>query len=375
MNSIAFLILSTGWGGLEMNTLKLAGLLKKTGWNVSLIVADNSAIYKESKDIFSSIVILKGRKKFLDITNAYKISAFLKENDINTIFVSDNKDLKTVSFVKRFFSKKLSVIYQQHMQIGINKKSIVHTLRYQSINYWISPLEWLKNEVIERTHYPAEKIKIIQIGVDIDTFSLKTYSKEEALNKLNIHPKAPLIGIIGRVAEPKGQQTLIKAVLELQRREIAIEVLIFGSPTINDPSCVAYDAELRKMVLENNIQESVHFRDFNKDVALFYNAIDIFTIATESETYGMVTIEAMLSKLPIIGTNSGGTREILKNGELGLLFEYNNVADYCDKVEWVLNNRNESNLMIEKAQEYASLNYSQDTEVKNIIDLIKTLKS
>ena len=373
MDKIAFLILSTGWGGLEMNTLKLAKLFKKNEWEVSLIVANNSALYEESKDLFSSIAILKGRKKFLDISNAYKISAFLKENNITTLFISDNKDLKIVSLIKRFFYSQLHVIYQQHMQIGINKKSIVHTLRYKSINYWISPLEWLKNEVVARTHYPAEKIKVIPIGVDIANFNFQKYSKEEALSKLNIHQKAPLLGIIGRIAEKKGQHILIDAVSELKRRGIKIEVLIFGSPTINDPSCMAYYEKLKKMVLENDIQESVYFRDFNKDVSLFYNAIDIFTTATESETYGMVTIEAMLSKLPVIGTNSGGTREILKNGELGLLFEYDNVNDYCNKVDWILNHKNETDQMIEKAQKHASLNYSQDLEVENIIDLVKSL--
>ncbi|MGY8976988.1 MAG: glycosyltransferase [Cytophagales bacterium] len=39
-----------------------------------------------------------------------------------------------------------------------------------------------------------------------------------------------------------------------------------------------------------------------EDVSVFYNAIDIFALASHSETFGMVTIEAMLSKLPIIPT-------------------------------------------------------------------------
>ena len=370
MDKIAFLVLSTGWGGLEMNTLKLAGLFKNNKWEVSLIVSDTSVIFGESRNIFPTIA-LKKKSKFLGLKKAFLISSYLKENNIRILFVSDNKDLKIVSLVKRFFYKNLKVVYQQHMQIGINKKDLIHTLRYKSIDYWISPLEWLKKEVTERTNFPESKVKVIPIGVDIQKFSTHTYTKKDALQKLNINASAPLVGIIGRIAEKKGQHIIIQAVLELQKKGIAIEALIFGSPTVNDPSCMAYDKKLKQMVSDNGLTDIIHFREFTRDVALFYNAVDIFTIATESETYGMVTIEAMLSKLPVIGTNAGGTPEILQNGEYGFLFEYNNVSQYCERIQDVLNHPEETKNITDKAQEYAFIYFSQESEFQMIEALLR----
>ena len=48
--------------------------------------------------------------------------------------------------------------------------------------------------------------------------------------------------------------------------------------------------------------------------------LDMFILASHSETYGMVTIEAMASGVPVIGTAAGGTQDIIQSEENGLLF-------------------------------------------------------
>ncbi|HEQ70845.1 MAG TPA: glycosyltransferase, partial [Spirochaetia bacterium] len=54
-----------------------------------------------------------------------------------------------------------------------------------------------------------------------------------------------------------------------------------------------------------------------------YQAADIFTIASVSETQGLVTVEAMASGLPVIAKNDPANREIVGHGKFGLLFDRN----------------------------------------------------
>ena len=115
------------------------------------------------------------------------------------------------------------------------------------------------------------------------------------------------------------------------------------------------------------------FVKHQEDVNVFYNAIDVFALASHSETFGMVTVEAMLSKLPILATKSGGTSEILGYGKYGLLYEYENQEDFCQNLSWILDNKIKIDKMSFNAQKVASKNYNLEREVEEIDKLIRTL--
>lgn len=370
MKKIAFLITSKGWGGLEMNFIKLAQQFINLNYNVLIIAAENTRVQEECKIIFSSIITIKYPKKYFDFKIAYTISKILKRENINTIIITDNRDIDLLSITKKLFFNKLKIIYQQQMQIGINKKDIIHTIRYKSIQYWISPLPYLKKQVLEKTRFPVEKIKVIPLGINIENFIEKAYTKEEALQLLNIKKNATLIGIIGRIDIKKGQLFLIKAFNELRKNNNTLELLIFGSPTINEINAQTYFAELKRLVIEKKMGDIVHFRNYSKEVNLFYKAIDIFALASYGETCGTVIIEAMASKLPIIASSTGGNTELLDDGKFGLLYEYNNLDSFCEKAEWVFLHKQEARTMAELAQKEAIKNYSLINIAKKISDLI-----
>jgi len=369
---IAFINTSTGWGGLEMNTLKLAKSLSGKGYSITLISHKNSTIYNNGKDLFDSTILLNRSRKYFDFKSAKIISKSLQNEGIKTLIAIDNKDLDVVAWTKRLFFKKLNVIYQQQMQIGINKRDFIHTFRFNSINYWISPLQYLKNEVSERTKFPTERVKVIPLCIDVKKFIPRKYSKQKALQSLNISPKVPLIGIIGRISKKKGQLFLVESLMQLKQMGHDIELLIFGSATVNDPDCQNYYEVLHETVKQNKLEDIVHFVEFQEDVSLFYNVVDVFVLASHSETFGMVTIEAMLSKLPIIATQSGGTSEILDYGKLGLLYEYENHEEFCQKLIWLLNNKTKAESMASNAQKTAREKYNQEIETNEIDRLIKS---
>jgi glycosyltransferase involved in cell wall biosynthesis len=371
--NIAFISTSTGWGGLEMNILKLAGLLKDKGYHIMLITHENSTIYNKGKDLFLTRILLKNKRKYFDFKSAKIISNALQKEGIKTIIVFDNQDLDVVAWTKKLFLSKLNVIYQQHMQIGINKRDILHTFRFNSINYWISPLQYLKNEISERTRFPVDRVKVIPICLDVKKFVQRKYSKQEALNALNISPKAPLVGIIGRIDRKKGQLFLVESLMKLKQKGVDVELLIFGNATVNDAESKDYYNEICNTVKLNNLDDCIHFSEYREDVAIFYNAVDVFVLASHSETYGMVTIEAMLSKTPVIATKSGGTNEILENGNLGALYEYGNQDDFCQQLIWMIHHENESANRVEKAHEVASQKYLLEIEINEIDSLIRNL--
>jgi glycosyltransferase involved in cell wall biosynthesis len=110
-----------------------------------------------------------------------------------------------------------------------------------------------------------------------------------------------------------------------------------------------------------------------QDVLYFYRSIDIFALSSQKETYGMVTIEAMAAGLPIVATNSGGTVEILKSGELGLLYNPSSARDFAVNVISLLDDADKMDSMGTLAQAEAIDNYSNEKECQRIEDIINTL--
>lgn len=372
MEKIAFIISSSGWGGMEMNVLKLASWLKKRNRQITLYAVRGTKIYEQADIQFLDMVPIEQHRKYFDIRHAFLFSKLLKAADIQTVLVFDNKDLDVVVLTKFFFKRQLRIIYQQHMKVGINKRDPIHSLRFSGIDCWVSPLKKLKQEVIEKTRFGRCKIEVVPLGVELEQFDPPRYSKPEARNILGIHSNNILLGIIGRIDAKKGQDFLARAVYELAHRGVEVDLLIMGEPTINDANSETYRAELMRYISIYDLSDKIHIRGFHTDVHLFYQAIDIFVLASESETYGMVTIEAMLSMRPVIATNAGGSTEILENGELGLLYKFNDLNDFCNKASWAIFNKGETDKLTFKAKESAVKRFSHIHEcelLEKILDM------
>lgn len=354
----AFLCTSSGWGGLEINVLRLTGWLQSRDWDIELFLHRESPIELEAINSGFRVTPVSRYRKHLDLKAARELKRCLSQYRHTHLFVFDNRDLGVAGRVKAMGYKDIKIIYQQQMQIGVNKRDPVHTLRYSRIDRWISPLNWLKEEVIQKTRFPADKIRVIPLCIETDRFASNPITRDHARAKFGLQGDKPTVGIIGRIDRKKGQLQVLQAAQRLTEQGMSIEVLVLGDPTTDDPESLTYQEQLEAFSNDNNMNPYVHFRSAIKEVEFFYKAIDVFVMASHGETFGMVTIESMLSGTPVVGTNSSGTPELLGHGELGSLFEYENINDLHKCLNDVLNNKEQSQARAQKAQQISISQYS-----------------
>jgi glycosyltransferase involved in cell wall biosynthesis len=103
-----------------------------------------------------------------------------------------------------------------------------------------------------------------------------------------------------------------------------VHLLLVGDVTRGESD--GYATEVRRLAVERMGVRAV-FHPPIADIENAYAALDVFVLPSHSETYGMVTIEAMASGLPVIATNSGGTVDIVDDGRTGLLFSPEDVDE------------------------------------------------
>ncbi len=325
---IAYFCPSKSWGGLEMNQLHNAKWMQDRGHKVLIIVQKNSRAHKAACRFELPVEFTVKHRKYYDFINAFRLSRKLKKYDVTHLIVRNPKDMNLCALAKSFCFNRIFLAYFMEMQIGIPKRDLLHTIRFRKFDLWSCPLEYLKKQVIEMTHFPQSKIVVIPSGIEIERFN-NNGNVENAKRELRLNQNVRYIGLIGRLDPQKGQHLLLEAFCKI-KNQMDYNLVFLGESTLGEHS--DYLENLKRFTKENKVDDRVHFRPFRNDTEIFYTAIDLFVMATNSETFGMVTIEALAAGCKIVGSKSGGTEEILNKAAVGRLFEPGNKDDLADKI-------------------------------------------
>jgi glycosyltransferase involved in cell wall biosynthesis len=126
-----------------------------------------------------------------------------------------------------------------------------------------------------------------------------------------------VIGIVGRLAEWKGQHVFLRALAELRREFPDARGRIVGSAMFGED---AYEERLRALVDELALGDAVTFTGFVPRVEDELAKLDVLVHASVvPEPFGQVVVEGMAAGLPVVATNAGGPAEVITDGVDGLL--------------------------------------------------------
>jgi glycosyltransferase involved in cell wall biosynthesis len=130
----------------------------------------------------------------------------------------------------------------------------------------------------------------------------------------------PLLATISRLTPWKGQTELLHALAKVKAQNPDFRLLLVGEDDFSaTPGRYSYTAELRQITKALNLEEQVIFTGFRKDVKNIMAACDIYSMPSFEEPFGMVFLEAMAMKKPVIAIVSGGVPEFVDHGKAGLL--------------------------------------------------------
>jgi glycosyltransferase involved in cell wall biosynthesis len=149
---------------------------------------------------------------------------------------------------------------------------------------------------------PHQKLMVIPPGID------PTMMRGQQTKPGN---ETFVIGTASRLVDGKGLEELIAAVDTLVREGMDLCLLIAG----DGPNRGA----LERIVEQNNLGTRVRFVGFFQEMRSFYNALDIFVLASRSESFGLALTEAMACGLPVLATPTPGARCQIQHRRNGLL--------------------------------------------------------
>ncbi len=346
------------WGGGEAHTHLVCKGLMKRGFDVTLACRPQSAIAKVFAQEGLKTVHF-GLKNALDIGSGYKMAQFCRQNNITIIHAHLGRDYWLTAWIKLFYPS-VHVVYTRHVLFPL-KKSMFHRWLFLQASKIIAVSEAVEKTVIDSDLVGKEKIVTIYNGIDIEKFSTAPVGRLQQEISADSHTK--LIGIIGQVSPLKGQDVLIKCLPHILQSRSDVRCVIIGGDFRNG----TYIDELKELAQALGIGEKVYFLGQRNDIPELFKDIDVFVLASQTESFGLVIVEAMAAGIPVVATRCGGADELIEDGITGVLVNYGDIESMTAAIIKLLEG-NVRESIIKAASVKVKTMHSQE---KMISDLIK----
>ncbi len=115
--------------------------------------------------------------------------------------------------------------------------------------------------------------------------------------------------------------------------------------------------------------DNVKYLGYKRNVEDYFAKSDVSFTCAKSEAFGRTTVEAMLSGNIVVGADSAGTKELIKDGETGILYEHENSQDLFEKMLLVVENIENSKKIADNGRAFMSQNMTAEINADKIYSL------
>ena len=330
-------------GGAQLSTLNLILNLPKDKYQVSVITSPKGILSPEFKNLgnnktYFSPFLTRPLNPIFDILALIHIYLIYRSNGFKIIHTHSSKAgilgrwaglfsrtpviLHTVhgwSFndyqpvlMKRFyiFLEKITAAFTTKI-ICVSKKDIQIGLRYKIA--------------------PEEKFALIKYGIPLNLFKNSACNKEKKKKELGIDNNDPVVGMISCLKPQKSPMDYVRACIDVYNRMPEVNFLLIGDGILKQ-RC---QSELRKSSLNGRFI----FTGWRRDVSDILDIIDVVVLTSKWEGLPIAIIEALSKGKPIVATDTGGLRELVKDGVTGYITRPGDYKHTADRILSILKNR------------------------------------
>ena len=222
-----------------------------------------------------------------------------------------------------FFNFKTKILFRVSGKPKLNfLRSFLWKISNNNISHIFCNTSEQRDELIKKKIFSGNKIKVLYDPV----FSIKDVIKQRSLNDIDKNFEKNNIIMVGRLTKQKNFEIFIKATEQLYKKNLLkLNTYIFGSGEDKK--------KLNSLIKKHNLEKKIHLMGSKKNIHKYYSNSKVFILTSLWEDPGFVLIEAALNNLFIISSDcKSGPREIMNDGNGGILFENNNIDDLKKKI-------------------------------------------
>lgn len=240
---------------------------------------------------------------------------------------------------------KIPVIVSRHHQdlihlTGHKVHVEIDRLITKLANLTVVPTVATRDFMISQESLNGEKIRVVNYGFDFNQFSATEEDRIRIRNEFKFKDDF-VIGCVGHIQQNKGQQYLLKALVQIIKSIPEAKVFLLGR---------GEETYIQKLINENKLKDKVILGGYRQDVAACMKAMDVLVHTSLSESFGQIIIEAMSVGTPVVATPVGIVPEIIIDNETGFKILPKNVENIVECITILHKNPSLKQRITEKAR-------------------------
>jgi glycosyltransferase involved in cell wall biosynthesis len=300
--------------------------------NNEIRILNVSASGKGGLEVFASELEKELNKEF----NITTIKHENISNIIPQLLRSDIAILHRPRLIKKLiiffpFIRDKKIIVFNHGKVSW-KKDIFHAILYSRVNKFIAICERMAESMRKNWAVDPQKIITIYLGVDEKKFSFSPELRQYIREKLKIEKDEIVFGVVGKIERRKNQELIIKAVSSSENLKNERIKMVFVGEAVDEN----YYKKVLKIVREKGLENKVVFLPFTEEINKIYNAFDFLVITSKREPFGLVGLEALATKIPVIAPDEAGVSEVLEDGKDSFIYKTNDEKSLAEKIKIAL---------------------------------------
>lgn len=180
---------------------------------------------------------------------------------------------------------------------------------------------------------PADKVHVVTYGIEYTRITPAETEKARAAIRaeLGLAPDTLLIGMACRLVEQKGVTYALQAFEQIYYEMREVHFVIAGEGELQP----LLEAEAR----QREVAPRTHFTGWRRDALAFLAGLDVFLMPSLWEGFGLVLLEAMSRRIPVIASAVSAIPEVVAHGESGLLVPPRDPKAIADALRLLLPDR------------------------------------
>jgi len=327
--------------------------------NIKVVIAPVLKLYRQMFSPKNMIKLIKGYRQAVKT-----LDALHKEYKFDLVYSNTLAVLLGMLYAKK---RKLSHVWHVH-EIIVHPKLIANTFAYLLYKYAtvvVSNSYATQNNLTMRQKGLSAKCVVVHNGLNSEGEGVSAENQKAAFGFKNTDI---VVTLVGRISRFKGHKWLLSTYIN-NFKETNIKLLFAGSPV---PQQEYYQEELEVLIKEHHLEGNVYILPFTQNMKAVWAATDIAAApSTEPEPFGLVALEAMLAKKPVIAANHGGLTEIVENHSTGLLVEPGNEQSLANAIKQLADNPGLRLEMAQKGYNRARETFSQEKYVQGMSHILE----